>query len=303
VEQTTGTFRAGFVTLVGEPNVGKSTLMNALVGEKLSIVTPKPQTTRHRVLGILSDPSYQIVFCDTPGIITPRYALQEAMMRTAASALADADVVLLLLDGSRVRRPEEEGMADLLRLLRSSGRPVVLGINKTDLASAEEIGKIPEIFAGVLPMQGNFAFSAKTSAGVAELKAALVALLPEHPPYYPLDIVSEQNQRFFVSEMIREKIFLTCHDEVPYSATVEIVEFQEREQGKWFISADITVERDSQKGIVIGAHGAKLKEIGLRARRDIERFLDHPVFLDLHVRVREGWRGNEEWLRRLGYTS
>jgi GTP-binding protein Era len=303
LEQTTGTFRAGYVTLIGEPNVGKSTLMNALVGEKLSIVTPKPQTTRHRVLGILSDPTYQIVFCDTPGIITPRYALQEAMMRTAASALADADVVLFLLDASRGRHPEDEGMADLLRLLRSGSRPVILGVNKTDLASAEVVGKIRGMYADALPVRGSVAFSAKTSAGVAELKGALVALLPEHPPYYPLDIVSEQNQRFFVSEMIREKIFLTCHDEVPYSATVEIVEFQEREEGKWFISADITVERDSQKGIIIGAHGAKLKEIGLRARRDIERFLDHPVFLDLHVRVREGWRGDADWLRRLGYTS
>lgn len=302
VEQAPENFRAGYATLIGEPNVGKSTLMNALIRQKISIVTPKPQTTRHRVLGILSAPEFQLILLDTPGIIAPRYALQEAMMAAARSALRDADCVLFLVDAAHPRRPDDPALREAFALLRDIRRPVHLVVNKTDLAGGASFRPLIESYVAVFPFTETHPVSALSGEGTADLLQAVCRELPVHPPYYPLDIISEQNDRFFVGEIVREKIFLKCREEVPYSTAVEIVEFKEREEGKWFISADVYVERDSQKAILIGKKGTMLKEIGRAARGDIERFLDHPVFLELHVKVR-GWRDDEQWLRRLGYSS
>ena len=307
-------FRCGYVAIVGEPNVGKSTLMNALLGQKLSIVTKKPQTTRHKILGILSTASFQAVFLDTPGIIIPRYALQEAMMESARSAIDDADVVLSMIDATRPGTGRDSTEDATLARLKEAGKPVYLVLNKVDLVDKNALLPMIGTYAEKLSFKEVFPISALKQDGTGPLMEALARELPEHPPLYPTDIVSEQNERFFVSEIIREKIFLRCQEEVPYSTTVDIVEFKEREpedapaggaahvrQPKWFISADIYVERDSQKGILIGKRGAMLKEIGALARRDVEKFLNHPVFLELRVKVREGWRDDATWLERLGY--
>lgn len=296
-------FRCGYVAIIGEPNVGKSTLMNGLLQQKISIVTPKPQTTRHKILGILSSADYQVIFLDTPGIITPRYALHEAMMHSALSAIADADLLLFMIDAAHPRKAEDAGTVEAFKVLGGTSKPVYLILNKVDLIGKDQLLPLMDSYSKAFRFKEIFPISALTLDGTAELVRAVTGELPPHPPYYPLDIVSEQHQRFFTGEIIREKIFLKCQEEVPYSTTVDIVDFKEREGGKWFISADVYVERDSQKGILIGKKGAMLKEIGALARRDIERFLDHPVFLELHVKVREKWRDDQQWLQRLGYTS
>jgi GTP-binding protein Era len=302
-EQNPENFRAGYATLIGEPNVGKSTLMNALLQQKISIVTPKPQTTRHRVLGILSAEDFQLIMLDTPGIIAPRYALQEAMMAAARSALKDADCVLFMVDAAHPRRADDAAHREAFAMLREVRGPVSLVINKTDLARPDAIPPMAAAYSAAFPFAEVHPVSALRGDGTAALLESVRRALPFHPPYYPLDIVSEQSERFFVAEIVREKIFLTCREEVPYSTAVDIVDFKEREAGKWFISADVYVERESQKAILIGKKGAMLKEIGQSARADIERFLDHTVFLELHVKVRENWRNDAQWLRRLGYTS
>jgi GTP-binding protein Era len=292
-------FRCGYVAIIGAPNVGKSTLMNALLGQKISIVTPKPQTTRHRVLGILSSESSQVVFLDTPGIIAPRYPLQESMMVSAGAAIDDADVIVLLVDATRRGPEEEEDLA--LRRLADLRRQVLLVINKIDRVPKADLLPQIEAYAAMHPFTAIVPVSALRGDGTDRIIPALVPLLPEHPPYFPLDIVSEQHQRFFVAELVREQVFLRVREEVPYATAVDVVEFSEREEGPWLIRAEIYVERESQKGILIGKSGAMMREIGTAARREIERFLDHPVFLDLRVRVREQWRSDEAWLKRLGY--
>jgi GTPase len=297
-------FHAGYVTIIGEPNVGKSTLMNALLHQKISIVTNKPQTTRHKILGILSTEGAQIIFLDTPGIIKPRYLLQDVMMQFASAAIQDADVLFFMIDATATGAKDED-LADDEAFKRLEGlkKPVYLVINKVDLVDKGSLLPLIDFYSRKFSFQEIFPISALKQDGTGDLVAAAAALLPEHPPYYPLDIVSEQNQRFFVSEIIREKIFLRTQEEIPYSTTVDVVDFKEREAGKWFVSADIYVERDSQKGILIGKKGAMLKEIGLLARREIEQFLEHPVYLELHVKVRENWRGDKTWLTRLGYKT
>ena len=310
-------YRCGYVAIIGEPNVGKSTLMNGLLEQKISIVTKKPQTTRHRILGILTTTAYQAVFLDTPGIIQPRYALHEAMMESAASAVGDADIILFMVDASRPSSGGDAAEDAILAQLAASARPVFLVLNKVDLIDKSLLLPMIERYAARHPFREIFPVSALTLDGTDGLMASVAAGLPVHPPLYPADIVSEHQDRFFVAEIIREKIFMRCQEEVPYSTTVEITEFIERgkpaegeapvpgrsgKPQKWFISADIHVERDSQKGILIGKKGGMLKEIGELARRDIERFLGHQVFLDLHVRVREGWRTDREWIDRQGYT-
>ena len=308
-------FRCGYVAIIGEPNVGKSTLMNGLLQQKISIVTKKPQTTRHKILGILTTPAYQAVFLDTPGIIQPRYALHEAMMESAASAVSDADLILFMVDAARPAAGGDSPEDAILAQLAASARPVYLVVNKVDLVDKSLLLPLIDRYSRRHPFREIFPVSALTLEGTDGLMASVSSELPIHPPLYPADIVSENNERFFVAEIIREKIFIRCQEEVPYSTTVEITEFIERGAAaageaeppkkkkpvKWFISADIYVERDSQKGILIGKKGGMLKEIGENARRDIERFLGHQVFLDLHVRVRPGWRGDREWLQRLGY--
>ena len=294
-------FRCGYVAIIGEPNVGKSTLMNGLIGQKLSIVTPKPQTTRHKIHGFLSTNEHQIIFLDTPGIIKPKYLLHETMMAFASTALEDADVVLFMIDAINPRLSEQPQESDAFVAVERVREPVFLIINKSDLVRKGDLLPVIDFYSKVFPFKEIFPISALTLDGTEELVKAIVAELPRHPPLYPLDIVSEQSERFFVSEIIREKIFEKYQQEIPYSTTVDIVEFKERETGKTFIGADIYVERDSQKGILIGRKGEALKQIGLLARKNIEAFLQHAVFLELHVKVRKDWREDKEWLARLGY--
>ena len=296
-------FRCGYVAIIGEPNVGKSTLMNGLIGQKLSIVTPKPQTTRHRVLGLLSTKDYQVIFLDTPGIIKPKYMLHEAMMASASSALEDADVVLFMIDAIHSRVDTDVGHEEAFSKLKGLQKPVYLVINKTDAVKKPEILPVIDFYSKAFPFKEIFPISALKHDGTEQLVKSIVAELPQHPPFFPLDIVSEHHERFFVGEIIREKIFEKYQQEIPYSTAVEIAEFKEREAGKTFISADIFVERDSQKGILVGKQGKALKQIGMWARKDIEAFLQHPVFLELHVKVREGWRTDRDWIERQGYRQ
>jgi GTP-binding protein Era len=302
-------FHCGYVTIIGEPNVGKSTLMNALLNQKISIVTHKPQTTRHKIIGILSTQEYQLIFLDTPGIITPKYLLQEVMMQLASSAIEDADVIAFMIDATDPKTAAPQANEEAFKRLDGLRKPVYLVINKVDAIKKQDLLPIIDSYARAYSYAEIFPISALKCEGTAGLLQALIRHVPEHPPFYPLDIVSEQSERFFVSEIIREKVFLKCQQEIPYSTTVDVVEFKEREGSsdttdrtrKWFISADVYVERDSQKGIIIGKKGSMLKEIGRLARKDIEDFLQHPVYLELHVKVRKDWRGDGNWLERLGY--
>ena len=295
------TFRAGYVAIIGDPNVGKSTLLNALIGQKISIVTDKPQTTRHKVLGILSRGAYQIIFLDTPGLLKPKYLLQEMTMRFAESAIRDADVVLFMIDAADPHTGGEIEHQIAFGALQKLDKPVYLVINKVDLLRKQDVLPIIAFYSERYPFKEIFPISALNAFGTGELLDTVVRGLPEHPPYYPLDIVSEQTERFFVGEIIREKIFEKFREEIPYSTTVDIIDFKEDEGRKDVISAEIYVERESQKGILIGKRGSALKEVGERARRDIEEFLGRPVFLQLFVKVREKWREKEAWLKRLGY--
>jgi GTP-binding protein Era len=293
--------RAGYVAIVGEPNVGKSTLLNALLEQKLSIVSKRPQTTRQRVLGILSTDDSQIVFLDTPGLLRPKYLLHEKMVLSARLALRDADIVLLLTEASRgtdLPPAVESALGEV-----DSSKKLILVINKLDTVDKAQVLPVIEHFS----KSGRFAdivpISALRKENLPDLMRTIVQYLPVHPPFYPLDAVSEQPERFFAAELIREKIFELFREEVPYSTAVEIVEFKEREVKKTYINADIIVERESQKGMLIGKGGSALKKIGQRARVDIEEMIGHPVFLDLHVKVRENWRENEGLLKRLGYSG
>lgn len=294
-------FRCGYVTIVGAPNVGKSTLMNGLLGQKISIVTNKPQTTRHKILGILSTDRYQAIFLDTPGIIRPVYQLQQVMMQSAMAAVRDADVLLYMIDATNPGIHDDPGQTEAFKSLTHTRNPVFLLINKIDLVARENVLPIIDFYSTKFTFNEIFPLSALRTEGTDDLLKAIVKMLPVHPPMYPLDIVSELNERFFVGEIIREKIFLKLREEIPYSATVDVTDFEERQSGKWLIRADIYVGRESQKGMMIGKGGAMLKEIGQMARKDIERFLDHQVFLELFVKVRKDWREDQQALKQLGY--
>lgn len=295
--------RCGYVAIIGKPNVGKSTLLNAFMGQKISIVSAKPQTTRHRVLGILSSDTSQIIFLDTPGLLQPKYRLHETMMNAARSAILDANLVLLMIEAGSDRAVDEAVLGQAMSLLTEMKRPVYLVINKIDLVSKDVVLETIARHASTAMFREIYPISALKEVSVADLLKGIAAELPLHPPLYPPDIISEHPEKFFVSELVREKIFEKFRDEVPYSTTVEIIEFTEAENKKDVIRAEIYVERDSQKGILIGKQGAALKELGTLARKDIEEFLGRPVFLDLHIKVREHWRDDEAWLRRLGYES
>ena len=291
--------KCGYVAIIGRPNVGKSTLMNSLVGEKLSIVTPKPQTTRTRVLGILTEDDAQMVFLDTPGFLRPRGLLQEAMVREVREGLSEADVVLAITDATDLERTFDE---ELRELLKSSGRPAVVALNKMDLVGGKEI------FEGLKWLYESFPtevvpISALKGHNLDELKKVLKGFLPEGPFLYPPEVLADQPERFFVAELIREELFLNLGQELPYATAVKVEEFRERNpsQGKTYIRATIYVEKPSQRGIVIGEGGAMLKKIGQWARKKIEAFLGRPVYLELWVKVRPKWSRKETTLRELGY--
>ena len=286
--------RSGFVALIGKPNAGKSTLMNALVGRKLSIVSKRPQTTRHRILGILTGEGYQALFLDTPGVIKPRYRLQESMMRSLTGAVEDADVQLLLVDVSR--RDTDERLLEVL-----TRQPAILVLNKIDLVDQDEALPIAAFYAERRAFEEVIPISALAGTNVGKLKDLIVQRLPEGPPFYPPDMISEHPERFFVAEIIREKIFELFREEIPYATQVNVVTFEERTEGKDFIDAEIVIESESQKPILIGKKGAGIKQIGSLARPDIEAFLGRPVFLQLHVKVRKDWRRRDTFLRSYGY--
>jgi GTPase len=292
--------KAGYVAIVGEPNVGKSTLLNALLNQKLSIVSTRPQTTRQRVLGILSEPGAQIIFLDTPGLLEPKYLLHKKMVFSAESALRDADVVLVLTEvshGQDLSPAVEKAIAHV-----GVEKKLLLIINKVDTFQRQQVLPLMDHFAKGGKFADVIPISALKGENLQDLLKTIVSYLPIHPPFYPADAVSEQPERFFAAELIREKIFAHFHEEIPYSTAVEIVEFKEREKGKTFISADIVVERQSQKGILIGKGGVALKRVGQFARIDIEAMVGRPVFLELHVKVREKWRDDESLLKRFGYS-
>lgn len=291
--------RAGFVNIVGNPNVGKSTLMNDLVGERVSIITSKAQTTRHRIMGIVNTPEYQIVFSDTPGVLSPKYKLQESMLGFSEEALTDADILLYVTDV--VEDPTKN--ADFLAKVAREEVPVLLVINKIDLvASQADLEAKVARWKELLPNAEVFPTSAKEHFNVDNLMARIVALLPESQPYFGKDALTDKPARFFVTEIIREKILLNYDKEVPYSTEVIVEKFDEKE-GAIHIMAVIYVERDSQKGILIGKGGAKLKKVGTDARKDIEAFFDKRVYLELFVKVESNWRNRENKLRSFGYIE
>lgn len=290
--------RAGHVALVGRPNVGKSTLMNALIGEKLSIVTPRAQTTRERVLGIYTDEAVQIIFVDTPGLLEPRYLLQKSMREAALAAVDDADVVLLLLDATRPDEPPADEEA-LDRLRRRRDR-VLVAVSKVDAATAGAVDSLEAWSRSALSVE-PFRISAVTGEGLAELRQRIAALLPELPFLYPPDEIAVQPVRFFVSELIRETIFEEYHEEVPYGTAVRIEEFREAAE-PMYIRATVFVERESQKGILVGQGGAAIKRLGQRAREKIEAFVGASVYLDLWVKAIPGWRRKATALQHLGYA-
>ncbi len=293
--------RSGFVAVVGRPNVGKSTLMNAILGEKIAIVSPKPQTTRLRQLGILTRDDVQIIFVDTPGIHNPRTPLGEFMVNVAVDALKDADVVLWVVDVSEPPGPEDRRIADLVR--RAEGvTPVLMVLNKVDLLpSPQKLEAHVQRYQELAPSAEWLTTIAKDGTGVPEVLARLVERLPRGPRYYPEDQLSDTTVRDIVAEMIREQVLLNLEQEVPHGVATEINEFKERSADMTYISATIYVERDSHKGIVIGKHGGMLKTISQQAREEIEAFLGTRVYLELWVKVLKNWRRDERALRRLGY--
>ncbi|MBD5330857.1 MAG: GTPase Era [Bacteroides sp.] len=299
-EKITEGHKAGFVNIVGNPNVGKSTLMNDLVGERVSIITSKAQTTRHRIMGIVNTPEYQIVFSDTPGVLAPKYKLQESMLGYSEGALTDADVLLYVTDV--VEDPTKN--AEFLGKVAKEKVPVLLVINKIDLLKGGQ-GELEVIVARwkeLLPNAEVFPTSAKEHFNVSNLMGRIVELLPQNPPYFGKDALTDKPARFFVTEIIREKILLNYDKEVPYSAEVIVEKFDEKE-GAIHIMAVIYVERDSQKGILIGKAGSKLKKVGTEARKDIETFFGKSVYLELFVKVEPNWRNRENKLRSFGYIE
>ena len=290
------THKAGFVNIIGNPNVGKSTLMNALVGEKLSIITSKAQTTRHRIMGIVNEPDYQIIYSDTPGILQPNYRLQENMMQFVDTALGDADIILYVTDvvETVTKNP------DYIQKLNRIAIPVLIVLNKIDKSSQEEVMALMEQWQSLVPKAELFPVSALEHFNLEALFARILELLPESPPWFEKDRFTDKSLRFFASEIIREKIFLNYSQEIPYSVEVTIEEFIENDQ-RYNIRAVINVMRDSQKGILIGKQGSALKRVGTQARLDMEDFFEKKVFLELFVKVVPDWRENKTRLRQFGY--
>ena len=287
--------RSGYVALIGKPNAGKSTLMNALIGSKLSIVTAKPQTTRQRILGIANEPEFQIIFLDIPGVIEPRYGLQQAMMKSVRHAVQDADLMLFIADATK-ESPDELSLAEI------QGRPAILVLNKMDLIDTSSALPLVQRYVDLRAFEEVVPVSAKKGTNLEVLMEAVVSRLPVGPPFYPKDVLSEQPERFFVAEIVREKIFVKFGKEIPYSTQVNVVAFDEKnEYGKDVIDAEIIVERESQKPIILGKGGKAIKSLGISSRKAIESFLGRPVHLRLFVKVRKGWRDSTTHLRSYGY--
>ena len=291
--------RAGFVNIVGNPNVGKSTLSNRLVGERLSIITSKAQTTRHRIMGIVNGEDYQIVFSDTPGVLKPKFRLQQSMLEYSTGALVDADVLLYVTDV--IESPTKN--QDFLDRVAKEKIPILLVINKIDLLKGnDDLVRIIEQWKQLLPDAEVFPTSALENFNVDNIMKRIVELLPENPPYFGKDALTDRSSRFFVTEIVREKILLTYDKEVPYATQVIVEKFDESDTAI-HIMAVIYVERDTQKGIIIGHQGKKLKHVGIEARKDIEKFFEKKVFLELYVKVEKDWRNQESKLRAFGYIE
>lgn len=290
-------FRSGFVSIIGRPNVGKSTLLNSILGEKVSIVTPKPQTTRNRIIGIKTLPAEQIIFIDTPGIHKPRHKLGDTMVKTALEAFKEVDIILFMLE------PHDPGKGDkfIIKLLEEAQTPVFLLINKIDTVKKLDLLPLIDRLKEFYPFKEIIPISALKQDGIEILLKKIYDYLPPGPKYYSDDIITDQLERFMVCEIIREKATEMTEEEIPHSIAVEIIEWKERESGIILIMSNIYVERDSQKGIIIGKGGRMLKAIGTAARADIEKLLNTKVFLELWVKVKKDWRDNRKTLEELGY--
>lgn len=291
------THKAGFVNIVGNPNVGKSTLMNALVGERISIITSKAQTTRHRIMGIVNGEDFQIVYSDTPGVLKPNYKLQESMLGFSQSALTDADVLLYVTD---VLDSAEKNAFFLDKVKKMEHINTILIINKIDLIDQKRLEELVEFWHKELPNAEIFPISAAEKFGIEQLFEKIKSLLPDSPPFFDKDALTDRPERFFVNEIIREKILLNYDKEIPYAVEVMVEEFKE-DENLIRISAVVFCERDSQKGIIIGKQGAALRKVGTDARKDIEAFFEKKVFLQLYVKVEKDWRNRERKLRNFGY--
>ncbi|BCY28378.1 GTPase Era [Flavobacterium okayamense] len=290
--------KAGFVNIIGNPNVGKSTLMNALVGERLSIITSKAQTTRHRILGIVNGDDFQIVFSDTPGIIKPAYQLQSSMMDFVKNAFEDADVLIYMVE---IGEKELKDEAFFKRIIHSN-IPVLLLLNKIDKSNQEQLEEQINLWKEKVPNAEIIPISALENFNVQTVFDRIIALLPESEPFYPKDALTDKPERFFVNEIIREKILLNYDKEIPYAVEIETEEFKE-EDDIIRIRAVIMVERDTQKGIIIGHKGTAIKKVGMQAREDLEKFFGKKIFIETYVKVNKDWRSNDRQLRRFGYNQ
>ena len=292
-------FKSGYVSIIGEPNVGKSTLLNAMLGEKLAIVTPKPQTTRNQIRGIVTSDDYQIIFLDTPGILRPKYQLHKWMVKAAYAAIQDADLILYLIDVTQTSPQVEE---EILDAIHQVNQKTILVINKIDRIARLNLLPIIDNYSRKFSFAESVPISALNQDGIERLKDLILGYLPSGPQYFPPDQISDLPQRFFIAETIREQIFLQTKQEVPYSTSVVVEEFIERNKKKWYIRAVVYVERPSQRGVLIGKQGQMIKRIGQLARTDIERFLARSVFLELHVLVKPDWRKDLRKMQDLGYV-
>jgi GTP-binding protein Era len=302
LDETLPGHRSGFVAVIGRPNVGKSTLINQIVGQKVAIVSPKPQTTRSRILGILTREDAQVIFVDTPGLHRPRHKLGQVMVTTATNAIPDADVVLFMVDVSVPPTDEDRMIGQLIR--KRTEAPVILVLNKMDLLAGEKVTPHTEAYWELVPYHQEWMMTIATrGVNLDKLLALTVSALPEGPRYYPGDQVTDQTEREIAAELIREQVLRYTRQEVPHAVAVVVEEFKERENAVVYVEANVFVEKDSQKGIIIGRRGQMLRQIGSAARREIERMTDGRVYLDLWVKVRKGWRRNERELRRLGYVE
>lgn len=290
--------KAGFVNIIGNPNVGKSTLMNAFVGERLSIITSKAQTTRHRILGIVNGEDFQVVLSDTPGIIKPAYELQSSMMDFVKSAFEDADVLIYMVEIGEKELKDEA----FFKKITNAKIPVLLLLNKIDKSSQEQLEEQVQLWKEKVPNAELYPISALENFNVTEVFNRIVALLPDSPPFYPKDALTDKPERFFVNETIREKILLNYQKEIPYAVEIETEEFLE-DDDIIRIRAVIMVERDTQKGIIIGHKGAALKKVGIQAREDLEKFFGKKIHLETYVKVNKNWRSNANQLRRFGYNN